>query len=63
MSFGIYLSLNRYVVTSVSKERNAFIVRVKQCKKKSRLLALLDPDNEGVTLLRNVGKYLPINMT
>jgi hypothetical protein len=46
------------VVTDVSKDRNAFILRVKQSK--STLLLLLDPEDDSIMVLQNCGNYLPV---
>jgi hypothetical protein len=44
-----------WYLTDVSKEHSVFMFRVKHSKKN-------DPDDEGTTLLRNVGNYLPGDM-
>jgi hypothetical protein len=46
----------RLTVADVSKNRSAFIFRAKQ----SNLLALLDPEDGSIMILRNVSEYLPI---
>jgi len=43
---------------NVSRDHGAFVFRVKQAKKK-KLLALLDPEDEGTMILCNIRNYLP----
>ena len=43
------------IVTDVSKNRNAFIFTVTP-------FALLGSEDKRITLLRNVGSYLPVDM-
>jgi len=45
--------LNHLVFAGVTKDRSAFISTVS--------LRLIDPGNEGATLIRNAGNYLPID--
>jgi len=44
-------------VMDVSDEGGAFIIKVKQSKKRK----LLGPEDEEITLLRNVGNCLPVD--
>lgn len=46
-----------YALTDVSKNRDVFSFKVKQ----STLLGLLNLEDEGTTILRNVGNYLPVD--
>jgi hypothetical protein len=42
------------MLAGVSKGRNVFVFSVQQSKKR-----ILDPEDEGNTTLRNIGKYRP----
>jgi len=43
---------------NVSRDHSAFVFRAKQAKKK-KLLALLDPEDEGMMILCSIRNYLP----
>jgi hypothetical protein len=46
-------------ISDVSRDCDASIFRVKQAKKKSKLLGMLDPEDGGTTILCKVRNYLP----
>jgi hypothetical protein len=51
-----------HIVNDVSADRAAFIFRVKKSKKNTQeLFEVRDPEDEGSTLIRNVGNYLLID--